>query len=66
MSERPAPQPGREEPYTVDDLIADEKRQLRFVAVIFVLAVIYFAAGGKLPGGAGEGETPAPVTSADR
>ena len=35
--------PDDEERFTVDDLIAHEKRQMRFVLVVLLLAVLYFA-----------------------
>ena len=33
--------------YTIDDLVADERRHLKFMIVIFVLAAIYFAVYGR-------------------
>ena len=62
--------PGSKPPpgdYTLDDLIADEKRQTRWVLVIFVGAVL-FVGGRSLIGGSGADlttppDSAAPVTS---
>ena len=46
--------PRPDDDYTLDDLIAHERSNLRLVAVVFVGAVIFFAIGGRpeiLPGG---------------
>lgn len=53
-----------ERPYGIDDLVAHEKGQMRFVLLIMVLAMIYFA-GQRFVGSAAPPPTPdaAPVTS---
>jgi hypothetical protein len=42
---RSAIERGGEDDYTLDDLIADERRQSRFTLIIFILAVLFF--GGR-------------------
>jgi hypothetical protein len=47
--------------FTLDDLVAHERSNLRLVAVLFVGAVIYFAVAGRpdvLPGGPDEDVSP--------
>lgn len=53
-----------ERPYTIDDLVSHEKRQMGFVLLILVAAMVYFA-GQRLVGPPDEAPRPdaAPVGS---
>lgn len=57
-----------ERPYGIDDLVAHEKGQMRFVLLIMVLAMIYFA-GQRVIGpdtaGPDTGPDTAPETAPD-
>lgn len=60
--------PGRSpgEPYELDDLIRYQKRQTWLVAVLLLLAVLFTAGRGLLPGPAPDGPSggdPAPLDS---
>jgi hypothetical protein len=55
--------PGDDEPYTVDDLVAHEKRQMRFVLVILLAAMAYFI-GQRLLGPRRDIDGVPPTTSA--
>ena len=57
--------PGRDEPYTIDHLVADQRRQTRFLLVLFLLAILYVTGRALLGGGAsqGPGDSPTPQRS---
>lgn len=40
--------PGDERPYTLDDLVAHEKRQTRFLLLLMLAAMLYFAGKSML------------------
>lgn len=58
----PGPRPEPAPPYGLDDLVAHEKRNMRLVLVVFVLAVGWYALRGRAPA-VGDPATPAPVGS---
>jgi hypothetical protein len=53
--------PGDERPYSLDDLVSHEKRQMRFILLIMLCAMLYFA--GKRLFGPAEDAGVAPVVS---
>ncbi|MCO5165571.1 MAG: hypothetical protein M9894_04270 [Planctomycetes bacterium] len=55
--------PPDERPYTLDDLVSHEKRQMRLVLLVLVLAMVYFAGRRVLDLDVREPEGPAPVSS---
>ena len=57
--------PDRDEPYTIDHLVADQRRQTRFLLALFLLAILYVTGRAFLDGGAspGPGDSPAPRRS---
>ena len=57
MSDPPSPEEV-EGAYSVDDLVTDERRHLKFMLLIFVLAAIYFAVYGRPEGLAPRPEAP--------
>lgn len=45
----PEPAPPREAAYGLDDLVAHEKRNLRLVLAVFLVAVVWYAVRGRAP-----------------
>lgn len=61
MSLEPPDPHAKQQPYGLDDLVAHEKRNMRLVLVVLLLAMAYYALGGRPPTW-GRGDA-APVTS---
>lgn len=53
----------RDEDFTLDDLVAHERGNLKLVAVVFVGALIYAIVQGRPPQLTAPDATPAPITS---
>lgn len=53
-----------ERPYGLDDLVAHEKRQMRLVLVVLVVAVVGYGLRGRLGGARGDGAAAAPGSAA--
>lgn len=62
----PGPHPEPAPPYGLDDLVAHEKRNMRLILVVFVVAVAWYAARGRttpIGGTSPAPAAPAPVVS---
>ncbi len=61
----PAPASPQDRPYGLDDLVAHEKRNMRLILVVLLVAVAWYAARGRpAPSGDPAPAPTAPVVSA--